>query len=336
MPKILSRCPLLLAAALAAVAAGARAEVGEVRLAQQHGIAYLPLVVMERHKLLEKHLAAAGLAKSGVRWWKFSSGSAMNDALMAGDLHFASGGVGPMATLWARTRGTLDVKAVAAVSAMPLYLVTRNPAANSVRDFSAADRIAVPAIRISTQAVVLQMAAEQAFGAGQHGRLDAQTVSMSHPDALAALLSGGSEVTAHFSSPPFQSRELAAPGVHRVLSSYDVLGGPATTIVVWTSGRFCEANPRTCEAFVAALRESVALSRSAPRAAAEAYAGNATGANSAPEIERLLGDPEIQFSVVPRNVMKYVDFMYRTGALPARPASWRELFLPYVHDSDGS
>jgi NitT/TauT family transport system substrate-binding protein len=37
------------------------AEVGEVRLATAHGIGYLPLIVMEHHKLFEKHAKAAGL-----------------------------------------------------------------------------------------------------------------------------------------------------------------------------------------------------------------------------------------------------------------------------------
>ena len=59
--------------------------------------------------------------------------------------------------------------------------------------------------------------------------LDALTVSLSHPDAQVALLSGASEITAHFSSPPFQYQQLEKPGIRTVLSSYDVLGGPATT-----------------------------------------------------------------------------------------------------------
>ena len=58
----------------------------------------------------------------------------MNDALLSGNLHIASGGVPPFITLWARTRGNLDVKAVAALNAMPLLLNTRNPRIKTIRD----------------------------------------------------------------------------------------------------------------------------------------------------------------------------------------------------------
>src|SRR4029078_8243365 len=137
-------------------------------------------------------------------------------------------GVGPLVTLWAKTSGNLDVKAVSAINSMPLYLTTRNPDVKTLKDFTAKDKIALPAAKVSIQAVTLQMAAEKAFGEGQQYKLDSLTVSMAHPDALPALVSGKSEVTAHLGSPPFQYQELERPGMHKVFSSYDVLGGPAT------------------------------------------------------------------------------------------------------------
>ena len=162
----------------------------------------------------------------------------MNDALLSSSLQFASGGVGPLVTLWAKTRGNLDVKAVSAINSMPLYLTTRNPDVKTLKDFTAKDKIALPAVKVSIQAVTLQMAAEKAFGEGQQYKLDPLTVSMSHPDAQTALLSGQSEITAHFGSPPFQYQQLERPGIHRVLNSYDVLGGPATFNTVWTTSKF--------------------------------------------------------------------------------------------------
>ena len=90
------------------------------------------------------------------------------------------------------------------------------------------EAIALPAVKVSIQAVTLQMAAEKAFGEGQQGKLDALTVSLSHPDAQVALLSGASEITAHFGSPPFQYQQLEKPGIRTVLNSYDVAGGRHT------------------------------------------------------------------------------------------------------------
>jgi NitT/TauT family transport system substrate-binding protein len=204
--------------ALSAVALGARAEVAELKVAQQYGISYLPLMIMEEQKLIEKHAKAAGVDVS-VGWAKFAGGNVMNDALLSGSLHFASGGVGPLITLWSRTKGNLDVKAVAAINSMPLFLNTRNPNVKSLKDFTEKDKIALPAVKVSIQAVTLQMAAEKAFGEGQHGRLDAYTVSLSHPDAQTALLSGASEINAHFSSPPFQYQQLEKPGIRTVVNS---------------------------------------------------------------------------------------------------------------------
>ena len=83
-------------------------------------------MLMEEQKLIEKHAKAAGVDVK-VGWAKFAGGNVMNDALLSNSLQFASGGVGPLVTLWARTKGNLDVKAVSAINSMPLYLNTRNP-----------------------------------------------------------------------------------------------------------------------------------------------------------------------------------------------------------------
>jgi len=65
---------LLLAAGLLSGGASApRApEIGEITIAQQYGLLYLGLMVMEKNKLLEKHLAAAGLGSTKVSWVKFT------------------------------------------------------------------------------------------------------------------------------------------------------------------------------------------------------------------------------------------------------------------------
>ena len=186
----------LVAALSWAMLPAAHAETGEIHVSRQYGISYLPLMIMEDQKLIEKHAKSAG-ADVKVEWSKFASGAVMNDALLSGNLQFASGGVGPFTTLWAKTRGNLDVKAVSAINSMPLFLVTRNPNVKTVKDFTDKDKIALPAVKVSIQAVTLQMAAEKAFGEGQQNKLDHLTVSMAHPDAETALLSGRSEITAH-------------------------------------------------------------------------------------------------------------------------------------------
>lgn len=324
-----------LAAVFAAVAFGAHAEMSEIKVAQQYGISYLPLMIMQDQKLIEKYAKAAGVDVT-VGWAKFAGGNVMNDALLSDSLQFASGGVGPLVTLWAKTRGNLDVKAVSAINSMPLYLTTRNPDVKTIKDFTPRDKIALPAVKVSIQAVTLQMAAEKAFGEGNQNKLDALTVSMSHPDAQTALLSGQSEITAHFTSPPFQYQELDHAGVHRVLSSYEVLGGPATFNVVWTTNRFHDENPKLYAAFVAALDEATSAINKDKRAAAETYLRVSKDKSSVDTIVKMLNDPEIVYTTTPQNVMKYVDFMNKIGAIKAKPASWKDLFFPNIHGASGS
>ena len=136
-----------------------------MNVAQQYGIGYLPLMLMEEQKLIEKHAKAAGLDVK-VNWAKFAGGNVMNDALLSGSLQFASGGVGRSSRSGRVRKGNLDVKAVAALNSMPLYLNTRNPEVNSIKDFTEKDKIALPAVKVSIQAIMLQMAAEKAFGEG--------------------------------------------------------------------------------------------------------------------------------------------------------------------------
>lgn len=317
-----------------AVLPAAHAEMGEIHVSRQYGISYLPLMIMEDRKLIAKHAKAAGVDVK-VDWSKFASGAVMNDALLSGNLQFASGGVGPFTTLWAKTRGNLDVKATSSINSMPLFLVTNNPNVRTVKDFTDNDKIALPAVKVSIQAVTLQMAAEKAFGPGQQNKLDHLTVSMSHPDAETALLSG-TEVTAHLGSPPFQEQELTYKGVHKVFSSYDVLGGPATFNVVWTTTKFHDENPKVYAAFVAALDEATAMINGDKRAAAQTYLRISKDKDSEDDILKLLNDPEIRYTTTPNNVMKYVDFMYKIGSIKVKPDSWKDMFFQNAHALPGS
>lgn len=325
-----------IAALTAAAALPVRAEVHEVRIAQQYGVAYLPLMYMEHQKLLEKHAKAEGLGDVKVTWATFAGGNVMNDALLSGTLDFASGGIAPLITLWAKTRGNLDVRGVCAMNTMPLYLNTRDPNVKSIRDFTDKDRIALPAVKVSFQAVNLQMAAAQAFGKKNYAKLDRLTVSMKHPDGMAALLSPASEITAHFTAPPFQYQELEHPGIHTVLDTYKIVGGPHTFTVVWATGAFRKKNPKIYRAFLAAYREATAEINKDKTAAAANYIkwAHYKGPKELPL--KVLDDPEVKFTMTPLKVVTYADFMYSIGSIKVKPRSWKDLFFPEVHDLPGS
>ena len=321
--------------ALAFSAIPSAAQTKTVRLAKQFGIGYLPLTIMEEKKLLEEHGKKLGLDLA-TEWVKFTGGTPINEALISGNLDLAAGGVGPLLTIWGRTRGSLGVKGVSALNSMPLYLNTSNPEVKSIKDFTEKDRIALPAVKVSIQAITLQIAAEKAFGAGQHGKLDALTVSLSHPDGMAQLMSARSEITGHFTSAPFMYQELADSRIRKVLDSYEVLGGPHTFNLVWATSKFYSENRKVIEAFVSALDDAMKQITADPSAAAALWIKNENSKLPAAEVERIIRLSENEWTMVPKKIMSYADYMARVGLLPVKPADWREMFFEDIHKLPGS
>ena len=330
-------CVLAAVAAIASLTATSpgQAETRVVKIAKQFGISYLPLTIMEQKKLLEAEGKKQGLDLS-TEWMQFTGGPPMNEALVSGNLDFASGGVGPLVTVWARTQNNIKVKGIASLNSMPLYLNTINPNVKTIKDFTEKDRIALPAVRVSIQAVALQMAAEKAFGQGQEHKLDSLTVSLSHPDGLAQMMSGKSEITGHFTSAPFQYQELEDKRVHRVLNSYDVLGGPHTFNVVWAQAKLYEGEPKVVKAFLAALDEAMKEIKADPHAAAELWVKADRSKLPVAEAEKIIRDPENQWTMTPLRTMAFADYMARVKMVPQKPASWKDMFIADVHNLPGS
>ncbi|RJL22659.1 ABC transporter substrate-binding protein [Paracoccus siganidrum] len=313
----------------------ALAEVATVRLAKQFGIGYLPLTLIEEQGLLEKHAQEAGL-ELRTEWLRFTGGSGMNEALLSGNLDIAAGGVGPMLTIWARTQNNLQVKGIAALESMPLYLVTTDPEVQSLADFNRSHKIALPAVKTSIQAITLQMAAEKYLGEGRHDALDAFTVSMGHPDAQLAMMGGRSEINAHFGAPPFQNQELKDERAHKVLDSYEVLGGPHTFNVIWAKNEFVENNPTVMAALMAALEESIGFIRDNPDKAARIWAEVEATNLSHDEVVDLITDERVNWTTAPQGILPYVEYMSRVGLISASTDDWRDVFFDMVHDTEGS
>ena len=331
------RLVLALIALLAAPLA-VRAEVEELRIpVGAGGMGFLPLLVMEKQGLVEKHAKAAGLDGLKVSWISFGGPSVVNDALLSGAAHFAPAGPPAFLTMWGRTRGANKVMGAAAMTSIPMYLNTNADRIRSLDDLRTGDKMAVTSIKVSIPAIVMQMYARDRYGAKEFDRFDQFTVSMTHPDAVIALLSKRLEVNLHFASPPFHQRELKEPGIRTILTSDDVMGGSTTFTMLYTTTKFHDENPKTYAAVMAGLRDAIAFIKADPRGAAKIFVGSSDGRGwSEDDIVAVISSPQTVFTTAPQNVLKYAHFMSDVGTLKVRPASWKDLFFPDAHDQDGS
>jgi len=329
------RATLALLTAGLAVTGTAHAE-GKIRIAEQFGVVYLLLNVARDQQLIEKHGKQQGVDVK-VEWTQLSGGSAVNDALLSGAIDIAGAGVGPLLTLWDRTHGKQNVKGVASLGNFPYYLVSNNPKVKSIADFTEKDRIALPAVTVSVQSRVLQLAAAKQWGDKEFNRLDKWTVAVPHPDAAAAVISGGTEINSHFGNPPFQEQELAGnPNARIVLNSYDVLGGPASATVLYATETFRNENPKTYRAFVDALAEAAQFATKNPEAAADLYIRVNKAKIDRALLVKILKNPQVQFKITPENTYALAEFMHRVGAIKNQPKSWQDYFFQDAATAKGS
>ncbi len=330
--SLLSRIFALVVAGL--IAGPLKAEVSEIRISKQYGLPYLTVVIVEQQRLIEKHAKLQGLGDVKVSWVTIGSGGTSTDSLLAGNLDFVTSGISNMLLLWSRTGG--QVKAVGAVAAVPLLLVTRNPNVKTIADFNEKDKIAVPTVKVSMQSTILGIAAQKLYGEAGRGKYDPFTVAMSHPDATTALLSGAGEVNSHFSVPPYQNLALKSPGIRAVLDSTDVMGGPATITVIFGTTKFHDANPKTIAAIMASLNDAAEFIARDKRTAADIYLKATKEKISVDELTAMLESPGYRFTQAPNGTLRYAEQMFKTGVIKTQPATWKDAFFPIAHNLPGN
>lgn len=313
------------------------AQATEIRIGRgAGGVGFLPLLVMEKNNLVEKHAKAAGIPNLQVRWIDLGGPSAMNQALLSDSVDFIAAGPPAFLVLWDRTRDSKKVMSVAAMTSLPMYLNARRNL-KALEDFTDADKIAMTAITVSIPAIVMQMYAAEKYGLSEAKRFDKYTVSMTHPDGVLALIGGSGAISAHFTSPPFHKRELKDSRFHTIMTTDDVMKGSTTFTMLSTTSAFREKNPKAVAAVLAALEESTRMIRDDHKMAADVMLSSTTESGfSAAELMDVVGDPAVKFTTTPENVMKYAEFMHRIGTLKTLPSSWKDLFFKEIHGAPGS
>lgn len=319
---------LIAAAMVAAAPLAASAEVSELKIPLgAGGFGFLPLHMMQEHGLIEKFAAEAGV-KVTVNWARIGGPAVMNDALLSGSAHFISAGPPSFLILWDRTRANVGVKSVAAISAMPMHLNARASELKSLDAITGTQKIGVTSVKVSIPSIIMQMYALQKYGRDQVFRFDPFTVTMTHPDAVIALLSGGGSIVGHWASAPFDARELKEPGIKALMNTDDVMGGPTTFTQMSTTTKFQQENPKVFAAVRKALKRSQEMIGEDRNAAAAVLLKSMGGRGwEVSELVAILNDPKTKYTTRPENVLKYANFMHEIGSLKNKPSGIGDLFF---------
>lgn len=321
---------------LVATAMSALAETATLRIMRPVDLIALPLLVMQHENMIERVAEQMGLGAVKVEWIAQGKVNAA-DALAAGQADLAAADIGPFLIVADSTPGTPgEVRALAALTERPYVLVARKAGINTIRDFHAGDHIAVPALKTSGPALMLEMAAAQEWGAEHWDKLDPLLVARPDEAATEALQSGKGNLDAHFSQTPYADDELASPAVHRVMDSFDIAGSHSAAMFAGTT-RFHEANPKLCVAILSALEQADDLIRQNPGSAAEIYASFTKDQDIALEdLTDMIGDPDLAYRTAPSGLTRLAEFMNRVGRLKRKPESWKDFFFPEARDLPGS
>jgi NitT/TauT family transport system substrate-binding protein len=322
--------------ALLAGPPAALADSATVRIVVPLDLGALPLIVAAHDRLIEKQAEARGLSLT-VQWLVPNGGNPLDQLLRGQADIVALNDLAGFLSAWDPRNGTpQEIRALAALTRMPYQLLSRNAAIATIRNFSAKDRIAVPALKASLPAVLLEMAAADEWGAVQYDKLDPLMVAASADDADNALRSGKSEIDTDFARTPYADDERAEPAVHRVMDSYDIAGPHSASLAV-TTARFRDANPAVCAAFVDALTGADAYIKTHRGGAAEIYVDLAKDQGLAVEdLTDMLGDPDTSFEIAPAGLQRIAAFMHRIGRIKHQPDSWQQLAFPEIYKQPGS
>jgi NitT/TauT family transport system substrate-binding protein len=322
---------------LSMLAIPAMAETKEVRFAQLYSLTYLPAYIVYEEKLIEKHAVRLGIPAPMVTISKLSSGPAANDALISGSVDIAMGGITVLLTLWDKTQGTMNVRGIATMVDSPIFLMTVDPRIKALKDYGEGDRIAVSAVKVTMQALFLNLAAAREWGWEARFKLDPLTVAMSHPMSIQALHSGRLEVKNYAAIVPYNYEVLKASNARQLMTSYEVLGGAHSLSAIWASETWVKANPKTYQATLAAFEEATGRIATDLEAAARTYSKWEGSTLPTADLARIIGTPsEITFTVTPNRTLMIAETMHKIGLLKTKPAAWTDYFHAGLHGKEGS
>lgn len=271
----------------------------KIKVAEQYGLAYAPLEIMKQQKIFEKNLPGVE-----IEWKQLGNTAAIREAMLSDDVNVGFMAIPPFLIGWDKG---MKWKIAFGLSESPVGLVTYKENIKSIRDFSKSDRIAMPQPG-SVQHILLAMACEKELGDSH--KLDEQLVTLSHPDGMNALLAK-KDITAHFTSPPYLSKELETPGMHRIITGRDAMGSDFTFIIGVTTEDFYRKNPEAYKAFAKSVNESIDFINNNPEKSASML--SSVYSMSEQEIIKHLKSEGVVYSTNVKGISKFAAFMKNNG-----------------------
>jgi NitT/TauT family transport system substrate-binding protein len=105
---------------------------------------------------------------------------------------------------------------------------------------------------------------------------------------------------------------------------------------VWATTKYHNENKPIIDAFLAALDEAMKQIAKDPTTAAATWVKAENSKLPAAYIEKIIRLPENEWTMVPKKIMAYAEFMGRTGMLSEKPASWQDVFFDDIHALPGN
>lgn len=295
--------------ALAPLTTAAAEATEKLTIAYQYGLSYLPLVVMKDQKLIEKYYPNVQ-----VEWQILNSGAAINEGMITGSIDVGAMGIAPAIT--GVIKG-IPYKIFSNLSSQPQVLVTNKEEIKSMADITPDHKIAVVNVG-SIQHIFIAMAAKNELGDAH--AMDNNIVAMSHPDGMAALLSGSVDCQMATSPYVFMEREA---GMHEFDSVAKVWPDGNSFIVGMASQKLKDERPELYAALVKAMDEANDyLTNQKEDAAKTLCAGLEVDADT---LLTWLSDPGCGYTSATKGVMQMATFMVEEGFVDNVPFTFADL-----------
>lgn len=292
----------------------------KIVIAYQPSITYAPLMIVKYQETLEKQFP-----NITFRWRELANPATIQKQVLANKIQVVAGDNETFLRGW---DNNLNWKMLLSLNYSDLWLIVNNPNLKSLKDFKPGMKIGVPDLD-SLQAILLRIAAKKELGNAT--ALDNNIIEIPHTLGLQSFKN--KEITAHFTIPPFQFKEVEAGG-KVILKSADILGDISTASLFMTT-EFYQQYPKFAKALYSAVNQATKLLNKQPDQAARVLENEGRSKISRKRFQNWITNEALQYSVIPKGVLRQAKLMHETGLLQKVPNSLEELILPTLQGVGG-